>query len=206
MANFRNKKWEWQGKPFECQPGQFITSLDSIAKCCGQGVTRQNIRTAIERFEKLEFLTNISTKTGRLITILNWELYQCEDEKPNKATNKDLTKSQQRPNKQLTPREESKEGKKVKNIYITCQHLSISEEEYAKLVLEYGEITVKSKIDYATNYAKLKNYKSLYLTLNNWLKADKEKTDGNTGQAKQNYKLDKSKFLAPKCTDSNLPD
>jgi DnaD/phage-associated family protein len=112
MANYREKKWEWQGKPFECQPGQFITSLDSIQENCGQGVTIQNIRTALKRFEKLEFLTNQSTKTGRLITILNWELYQGDNEELNKDTNKDLTKTQQTANKQLTSREESKEVKK----------------------------------------------------------------------------------------------
>lgn len=112
MANYREKKWEWQGKPFECQPGQFITSLDSIQENCGQGVTIQNIRTALKRFEKLEFLTNQSTKTGRLITILNWELYQGDIEESNKDTNKDLTKTQQTANKQLTSREESKEVKK----------------------------------------------------------------------------------------------
>ncbi|MFL0267237.1 hypothetical protein [Candidatus Clostridium radicumherbarum] len=50
------------------------------------------------RFEKLGFLTNKSTKTGRLITIDNWELYQVELKQTNKGSNKDLTKSQQRPN------------------------------------------------------------------------------------------------------------
>jgi DnaD/phage-associated family protein len=112
MANFREKKWEWQGKPYECQPGQFITSLASIAKECGKGVAIKNVRTALDRFEKLEFLANQSAKTGRLITILNWELYQGDEEQGGKATGKDRAKTGQRPGKQVATKEEGKEVKK----------------------------------------------------------------------------------------------
>jgi hypothetical protein len=63
--------------------------------------------------------------------------------------------------------------------YITAQHLSMTKEEYEKLTSEYGQQSVDDKIDYARNYAKLKNYKSLYLTLNNWLKADKGKSESS---------------------------
>jgi len=65
--------------------------------------------------------------------------------------------------------------KKVIDSYISAQHLSMTKEEYEKLTTEYGQENVDIKIKYAENYAKLKNYKSLYLTLNNWLKDDKGK-------------------------------
>lgn len=120
MAWFKPNEWEWQGQKFEIEKGQFITSLDSIVKNCGKGITIQNVRTALKRFEKFEFLTNKSTKTGRLITIVNWELYQEVEQTTNKGTDKDLTKSQQRPNKDLTPKEKGnkekrKEGNKKDN-------------------------------------------------------------------------------------------
>jgi hypothetical protein len=72
------------------------------------------------------------------------------------------------------------------DIYIKCQHLSMNKKDYDKLVTEYGEQSVKSKIEYASNYAKLKNYKSLYLTLNNWLKSDKGKGGTNSGGTSSN--------------------
>lgn len=106
MANFQPKEWEWKGEKFSVQSGQFITSLESIRVNTGGNVSIQNIRTALARFEKLEFLTNESTKTGRLITIVNWGDYQHIEGTPNIVANKDLTKTQQRPNKDLTPREE----------------------------------------------------------------------------------------------------
>lgn len=111
-VNHEENKWEWKGEQYACKPGQLITSLNSLVKECGQGVTMQNVRTALDRFEKLGFLTNVSTKTGRLITVINWDKYQGNDFVTNKVSNKDLTKSQQRPNKELTT---NKNDKNVKN-------------------------------------------------------------------------------------------
>ncbi len=113
LANHNEKEWLWQGNKFKAKPGQFITSINSIAKRAG--VSKQNVRSALVKFEKLEFLTNQSTKTGRLITIINWGLYQGGNEGDNKATNKEVTKHQQRGNKALTPNKNNKNDKN-KNI------------------------------------------------------------------------------------------
>lgn len=116
LANHEENKWEWKGEQFICKPGQLITSLNSLVRECGDGVSIQNVRTALDRFEKLGFLTNVSTKTGRLITVLNWEKYQGKDFVSNKAVNKELTKSQQRANKELTTNKNDKEYKNDKEV------------------------------------------------------------------------------------------
>lgn len=102
MANHEENEWEWKGQKFTVKPGQMITSLNSIVDKCGKGITTQNVRTALKRFEKLGFLTNESTKQNRLITIVNWGKYQSIEIKPNKDFNNQLTNNQQRPNNQLT--------------------------------------------------------------------------------------------------------
>ena len=109
LANHEENKWEWKGEQFICKPGQLITSLNSLVRECGDGISIQNVRTALDRFEKLGFLTNVSTKTGRLITVLNWEKYQGKDFVDNKGSHKEVTKSQQRPNKDLTTNKNDKE-------------------------------------------------------------------------------------------------
>lgn len=125
-ANHKEKEWEWKGKQFRAKPGQFVTSINSIIDMCGKGISEQNVRTALKRFEKYEFLTQEVTKTGRLITIVNWGLYQGIELETNKETNKDLTKTSQRankdltdtsqsPNKDLTPNKNDKNIKNVKN-------------------------------------------------------------------------------------------
>ncbi|MGJ0706647.1 conserved phage C-terminal domain-containing protein [Enterococcus avium] len=79
MANHAPKKWEWKGEVYELQPGQFITSLDSIVKKAGKQISVKNVRTAIIRFEKMGFLANESTNKNRLITIANWGFYQGDE-------------------------------------------------------------------------------------------------------------------------------
>ena len=125
-ANHKEKEWEWKGKSFKAKPGQFVTSINSIIDMCGKGISEQNVRTALKRFEKYEFLTQEVTKAGRLITIVNWGLYQGIELETNKETNshltktsqrpnKDLTKTSQSPNKDLTPNKNDKNIKNVKN-------------------------------------------------------------------------------------------
>lgn len=103
MANHKAHQWEWKGQKFTCERGQVITSLDSIAASSGKGVSVQNVRTALKRFENLEFLTGESTKQGRLITICNYCKYQDFKDAAHKAANSQLTDDQQTPNSQLTP-------------------------------------------------------------------------------------------------------
>jgi len=114
LADFKPSKWEWLGQVYETKEGQFITSLDSLKKNCAKDVSKQNIRTTLKKLEKWGFLTNESTKTGRLITIVKWDTYQSQEEPTNTVSNKELTDSQQRANKELTPNEEDKEIKDYK--------------------------------------------------------------------------------------------
>lgn len=109
LANHKSNKWEWNGEIFEAEPGQFITSLSSLKEVCAKDVSIQNIRTALSKLEKWDFLTNKSTKTGRLITIVNWGKYQGLDCEVNKDTNKEVTKNQQSTNKELTTNKNDKE-------------------------------------------------------------------------------------------------
>ena len=102
MANHEPNQWEWKGKKYTVKSGEFITSLEKIVAKCGKGITTQNVRSALKRFEKLQFLTNESTKQNRLIKIENWLFYQGRENQPNKATNKEVTNDQQRPNKEVT--------------------------------------------------------------------------------------------------------
>ncbi|MBW2610688.1 MAG: hypothetical protein JRC68_10155, partial [Deltaproteobacteria bacterium] len=111
LANHHVKEWEWQSELFKCVPGQFITSLANLKALCAPDTSIQNIRTSLVKLEKWQFLTNKSTKTGRLITIINWGHYQGDE---NKLT-KQSTKNQQSSNKALTTNKNDKNVKKEKN-------------------------------------------------------------------------------------------
>jgi hypothetical protein len=176
MANHEENEWEWMGQKFKVFPGQFVTSLESIVNACGKGITIQNVRTALERFEKLEFLTSGATKCGRLITILKWQTYQVELKKGNKAPNKDLTKTSQRGNKDLTTNNNDNNDKNdKKNIY--AEFVKMAEEEYQKLITQFGEVGTKERIERLNLYkgSTGKKYASDYLTILNWEKKNKDK-------------------------------
>lgn len=108
MASHKDNQWIWRGKKFVCKPGQFVTSLQKIAELAECSV--KNVRTSLINFEKLEFLANESTKTGRLITIINWDTYQVDDKETGKDTGKDPAKTRQTGGNY----QECKEGKKVR--------------------------------------------------------------------------------------------
>ena len=97
MANHEQNEWEWKGQKFKARPGQFVTSLESIRRKAGKGISTKNIRSALERFKKLEFLADEGAKTGRLITIVNWEQYQ----EVNKKVAKQPAKRWQRGGKEV---------------------------------------------------------------------------------------------------------
>lgn len=181
MANHEAREWEWGGKKFKVLPGQFVTSIDGIMQVCSGTVTTQNIRTALAKFEKLGFLTNQSTKTGRLITIVNWSVYQCDSKVTNKDTGKDLTKSSQRGNKDLTPNKNDKNVKNDnKNIYIhipNVEKVQLTQEQYDKLVADYGKDYIDNKILDLDNYivnGKGSRYKDHNKVLRSWIRNDKK--------------------------------
>lgn len=120
MANHEQKEWEWQGKQFKAGAGQFVTSANSIMKKSGIGISRQNIRTALTKFKKYDFLTYQSTKTGILVTIVNWGLYQDKNFEGNQPVNHDLTNRSPTPNQHLTTNKNYKNYKNDKKyIYIS---------------------------------------------------------------------------------------
>lgn len=76
MANFEEREWEWGGKTYSLQPGQFVTSIPSLIHRCGRGMTEAKLRTTLKKLEMHGFLTDKSTNKNRIITIVNWEFYQ----------------------------------------------------------------------------------------------------------------------------------
>jgi hypothetical protein len=178
MVNYKCNSWEWQGEKFDLKPGQVITSLESIQKEAGKGISIQNIRTSIKKFENYGFLTNKSTKTGRLITVVNWELYQSNDEELTKIT----TNSQQTANKQLTTKEESKKEKKINKVQFgEFSNVKLSEIEHKKLIDQYGDRVTQDFIEKLDAYVEStgKKYKSHYATILNWIRKEPgiKKTD-----------------------------
>ena len=134
MANHEENEWMWKGKKFKVKPGQFVTSLESIKEICGKGITIKNIRTALDKFQKCGFLANESAKTGRLITIVKWEVYQSNDLE-------NWQSSRQTGGKQVATNKNDNKDKNNNYIEIidylnekTGRHFRASTKEYQKVI------------------------------------------------------------------------
>lgn len=90
--------------------GQHITSYETIANATGLSV--QNTRTSVRKLIFSKEITCKSTNKFTLVTIVNWDLYQFNNEK---LTSK-LTNNQQTTNKQLTTNNNDNNDNNILNI------------------------------------------------------------------------------------------
>lgn len=117
LANHKAMSWEYAGEVFNLEAGQFITSVKSIVeKCKDKQITTQKVRTALERFRKLGFLTIETTNKNSLVTIVNWQKYQGWEEESNKENNNQITNNQQSNNNQITTNNNDNNIKNDKNV------------------------------------------------------------------------------------------
>lgn len=115
LANHEPNQWMWKGEKYTCNPGEFITSSLSLSKTTG--LTRQQVRTALDKFEKLDFLTTETTNKSTKITIVNWGFYQGQQQQSNQQTNKQATNKQPTSNQQVTTNKNDKNDKNDKKLF-----------------------------------------------------------------------------------------
>lgn len=119
LAAWTPKKWDVLGHEFTIQPGEvFISSLE-LARRAGDDVSRNVVRKALVRFEKLGFWTAKRTKRGVLIHIENWGKYQLYEDDQNHMENQCGTtgepmQNHRRTNAEPTNKKESKNSKNVR--------------------------------------------------------------------------------------------
>ncbi len=118
LAAWTPKKWDVLGHEFTIQPGEVFISTRDLADRAGDDVSREVVRKALVRFEKMGFWTLKRTRKGMLISIVNWRKYQLYDGKENPRENPRRTHGEPTENPRGTHGEPSnkKERKNIRNI------------------------------------------------------------------------------------------
>lgn len=86
LANYEDKSWQGQ----LIKRGQLITSSEHLAK--DLNLSRQQVRTAINKLKSTNEITTKSTNKYTLITIEKYEDYQSKTDKSNQQNNKQSNK------------------------------------------------------------------------------------------------------------------
>ena len=103
----------WEAGVFKGRPvarGQLVTSYPSMAEATG--LTIQNVRTAVRHLKKTGEITMQSYRDYSVITIVNYEMYQSEQQPGQQPGHRQLTGGQQASNSQPTTNEKSKKAKR----------------------------------------------------------------------------------------------
>lgn len=100
-ANWKETRWHG----IEIKPGQFITSLPSLAE--ETKLSEMQVRTALKKLISTGEITSRQQARCRIITVNNWSLYQ--------ADNRKITGKQQDDNRLITADKEIKNIKNKKN-------------------------------------------------------------------------------------------
>lgn len=110
-ANWEDRSW----RGITIKRGQLLTSQKSLAKQLG--LTRQPIRRALLNLQKTNELTIKATSKYTIITVVNYDKYQQDNQQNNQQKTNEQPTSQPTSNQQPTTLKEIKEQKEYKNIY-----------------------------------------------------------------------------------------
>jgi lambda repressor-like predicted transcriptional regulator len=91
-ANHKPTQW----KEIEMKRGQLYTSLDTLVREIG--LSKQKIRTALDKLKLTGEITSDVCSRGRLVTVINYDRYQSD----NTQDNRQSTGNQQASNSELT--------------------------------------------------------------------------------------------------------
>lgn len=119
LAAWTPKKWDVLGHELTIQPGEVFISTRDLADRAGDDVSREVVRKALVRFEKLGFWTLKRTRKGTLIHIVNWRKYQLYDSEWNpienpRGTHREPTENPPRTHGEPNNKKESKNSKNVR--------------------------------------------------------------------------------------------
>lgn len=105
-ANHEDRNWKGQ----LVKRGQLIFGRKAISETLG--ISEQTVRTCMERLKSTSEITSQSTNRFSLVTIVNYEDYQSNEDLPTSKSTNNLTYNQPTTNQQLTT---PKEYKNIKN-------------------------------------------------------------------------------------------
>ncbi len=114
-ANWKEKKWHGRTIP----RGSMFTSLSSLSKL--SGLTPKQVRRSLSKLIETNEVTSERANNGRLVTVINYDFYQSQDENgANERADKKADLGQTEGKRRATTKEH-KEVKELKNNVVVAR-------------------------------------------------------------------------------------
>lgn len=137
MANFQTKRW----RGITVERGQLVTSRSILAR--ETGLSEREVRTAISKLEKSDFLTSRATSSYTIVTICNYEKYQSPEtvDRPASGPTDDQDATNCRPgvDQPATTTEESKKVRREEYTHTVSSEKGVAGGETAEAPAELVE-------------------------------------------------------------------
>jgi hypothetical protein len=180
LIRANHKNGSWQG--IEIMRGQLLTGRKSLSE--KTGLSDREIRTSLSRLKLTKEITVKSTNKFSIITLCNYDIYNDSDQQDDQqpTSNRPATDQQPTTNKNY---KNDKNDKKHK--YGEYKHVLLSDEQYQKLLNDFGELKLKGMIKNLDEYLQMKNvtYKDHNLTMRKWENKNKSDTTNKPGFQKR---------------------
>ena len=98
MATHTDKDVIFDGKRITLKKGQLITGRRSLANLFHKQLSESKVQRILKDFENEHQIEQQTCSQNRLITIVNWELYQKREQQSEQQVNNERTTSEQRVN------------------------------------------------------------------------------------------------------------
>jgi len=136
-ASHKGIEFMFNGDNVNLKAGQFITGRKKLSE--ETGINESKIERILNFFEKNEHqIEQQKTTKNRLISILNWDLYQVNEQQNEQQLNSKRTTNEQQVNtiKNVKNNKELKNDKEYKKVLLS----EINSDDYPNLNFEYIEI------------------------------------------------------------------
>lgn len=111
-ATPRPYKTIFGGREIELQAGQLITSRNSIAACVNSRISDSKVQRVLKAFENAHQIEQQTSNKNRLVTLINWDLYQLGEQQIEQRMNIKRTTSEHQANTNGEIKNIEKEKKK----------------------------------------------------------------------------------------------
>lgn len=199
LANHSNNKFLLGNELIELEPGQFVTSIRKLGERWDWSNTK--VTQFLDLLKSDEMIAYKKDTKKTVVTIEKYRFYQGkeEEEKTPKEHEKDTETTQKHTNNNVNKVKKEKKVKEIKKEY--AERVAMTEEEYKKLVDQFGQVGATERIEKLSLYkgSTGKKYASDYLTILNWER--KNNNQPRKGKASIGKNEDARKFAE----ENNIP-